>query len=1157
MDRFDEIAASLFLEGKRLAGRYDPPAHEAFAPMPGVAGIWQAPVFPPGSDSARLLRVYLFDGKTHNIRRAHWSNEARSLLRLSSSGHPALPKLHEASLVDEKQFGYLILDDPGSPVVADHPLRTSLVARPSFAFQRWFSLIEALMLIHDEAMMHRSLTPLATCALLLPDTQVVVDGFQMSAFVSTWLRRGGEEGTAVALDGLDPDLLACMAPERLGPLLGQRRKFIESFRTDVFSLGMIGAWWLTGAKAGWAHGLEAKHYTEEKHREVIAGLRAQVVERGLPRPLRSLLESMMAFEPGGRIPSGRAVYDEAARLFGTVLREMEEPEGTEQVYRVYYLKETMDRFYADQRTRTHPSAPDYLEYDEAIVRDLDGATMTWSAEGFDPWELKKKDEKTRQAKIVLLGREYAYFSQYLDQGTGGVEKRAIVVKYFVPVHQARALRTQPKVRALPRVEARFFQPGKTARTTRPIPASAPSWDPLVGSIEFADAQGPAAPIIRAGNWLLGAQRAISAANEYQYKRLETDPHTIILEQHPEPDLPPNDTEDGAFLSLYREARPPALMGRSFEAEWRHGLDTGETPEFLLRTELRARDEAIRLAFKSKLDDHTVQFESKPDGDRVPREGYIRASDAAMLIVQSRQKSALRDLERRQHHLAAQLANPTALELKLTDPPACLGLEEQTRALVRKILETWPLFVLQGPPGTGKTFVARHSIEAILEADPFARILVSAQSHHALDNLLEEVVGASKEGHEQRLLVRIASSRTQSKVGDTSQAYLPDKVVAAIVEELKKPLVGAAKSTLGALAKEWRGLAMQRRIDADLAQRLVRSVALVFVTCAGAGSPAIRGTHGATSFDWVIVEEAARGWFTEILVPMVQGARWLLIGDHAQLPAFQAGEIADLLAKDAEVGTTAIATGVKPDAEWKKYFKHFEHLMQAPELRGISSHATIDVQRRMHPDIAALVSEAYYKGILNTHPDAKRAHGFREPTFLRDTALVWIDTSKLGVEAHESREQDGLTNNTEIDLVRRLLTHVGKAPEHDKKIPPIILLSPYKAQVRLLIERAQEVPKNAIHTVDSVQGRQAEVVIVSLVRNNFEEGERAGIGFMAEPERANVMFSRARRLLVIVGALEHFERFKNTHWSRVATIIRSQSRFLVDPIRDLNFQPRRR
>lgn len=56
------------------------------------------------------------------------------------------------------------------------------------------------------------------------------------------------------------------------------------------------------------------------------------------------------------------------------------------------------------------------------------------------------------------------------------------------------------------------------------------------------------------------------------------------------------------------------------------------------------------------------------------------------------------------------------------------------------------------------------------------------------------------------------------------------------------------------------------------------------------------------------------------------------------------------------------------------------------------------------------------------------------------------------------------------------------------------------------------PSCSAHTVDGFQGREKEVVLVSLVRSN-EQGE---IGFLDEPRRFNVALTHARRKVIVVG-----------------------------------------
>jgi superfamily I DNA and/or RNA helicase len=60
-----------------------------------------------------------------------------------------------------------------------------------------------------------------------------------------------------------------------------------------------------------------------------------------------------------------------------------------------------------------------------------------------------------------------------------------------------------------------------------------------------------------------------------------------------------------------------------------------------------------------------------------------------------------------------------------------------------------------------------------------------------------------------------------------------------------------------------------------------------------------------------------------------------------------------------------------------------------------------------------------------------------------------------------------------------------------------------------------------HTVDSFQGNQADVVIVSLVRQN-QNPPGEGLGFLKESSRMNVLFSRAESMLVLVGSWDFFQ-----------------------------------
>ena len=74
-----------------------------------------------------------------------------------------------------------------------------------------------------------------------------------------------------------------------------------------------------------------------------------------------------------------------------------------------------------------------------------------------------------------------------------------------------------------------------------------------------------------------------------------------------------------------------------------------------------------------------------------------------------------------------------------------------------------------------------------------------------------------------------------------------------------------------------------------------------------------------------------------------------------------------------------------------------------------------------------------------------------------------------------------------------------------------VITPYAAQARLLRTLLED-ERIEIDSVDGFQGREKEVILVSMVRSN-QVGE---IGFLSEKRRTHVAITRARRLLLIVG-----------------------------------------
>ena len=143
-------------------------------------------------------------------------------------------------------------------------------------------------------------------------------------------------------------------------------------------------------------------------------------------------------------------------------------------------------------------------------------------------------------------------------------------------------------------------------------------------------------------------------------------------------------------------------------------------------------------------------------------------------------------------------------------------------------------------------------------------------------------------------------------------------------------------------------------------------------------------------------------------------------------------------------------------------------------------------------------------------------------------LIWIDIPYC-TDFPKAREDlaGHRFNKLELTIIAKLFAEIeysGRGP------PSVAILSPYNSQVDHFagnkgLQAALPAdspgvpgfkPRNFVRTVDSFQGNEADLVVVSLVRNNPHGHPRKSWGIVLNPERLNVMLSRARRHLVVVG-----------------------------------------
>lgn len=314
--------------------------------------------------------------------------------------------------------------------------------------------------------------------------------------------------------------------------------------------------------------------------------------------------------------------------------------------------------------------------------------------------------------------------------------------------------------------------------------------------------------------------------------------------------------------------------------------------------------------------------------------------------------------------------------------------------------------------------------------------------------------------------------------------------------------------------------------------LARSSSVVAGTCVGVGKQALGIVD--VPYDWVIVDEAARASPMELVVAMQAGKRVLLVGDHLQLPPSYPQSV------EAEA---AKLLGVS-----RKDFRRINNFKSAFSSNyGQAAGRTLRIQYRMASAINTLVSHCFYSDSpLEVGRDAPGDEYQLLPAFL-SKQVVWVDTQDQGRSAfHRSAgtHEGALVNEVEasavVEVVRAIVSSsnfVQRVTELDTSGEALIgVIAMYAAQ-RDLIRRKLEQADWAVGlrdlftvgTVDSYQGKENRIIVLSVVRNSAGDGH---IGFLSDPERINVAMSRAKDRLVIVSSSAMWRSRTTTPMKRV-------------------------
>jgi hypothetical protein len=264
--------------------------------------------------------------------------------------------------------------------------------------------------------------------------------------------------------------------------------------------------------------------------------------------------------------------------------------------------------------------------------------------------------------------------------------------------------------------------------------------------------------------------------------------------------------------------------------------------------------------------------------------------------------------------------------------------------------------------------------------------------------------------------------------------------------------------------------------------------------------------GQLEFDVCIIDEASKATLTEAIVPMSRAKRWILVGDTRQLPPIDE----DLRRRKDLLEEHNLSS---EDVTETLFQRLVEYLPDHSQL-------ALTEQYRMIRPIGDLISNCFYANALRS-PNANGLDGY---DLVMGRAVTWIDTTSLGEGRREFGTQS-YANRGEARIIMEQLKTIDAAIERrlikigsDEKRLEVLVIASYKSQVDELRRRVAVKSFKHLHvsvmSVDSVQGREADLAFFSVTRSN----PRHELGFLGPDywRRINVALSRARFGLTIVG-----------------------------------------
>lgn len=408
------------------------------------------------------------------------------------------------------------------------------------------------------------------------------------------------------------------------------------------------------------------------------------------------------------------------------------------------------------------------------------------------------------------------------------------------------------------------------------------------------------------------------------------------------------------------------------------------------------------------------------------------------------------------------------------------LDPYLRNIIEPAVNCQDYYLIWGPPGTGKTSLAARNIIEQLALYIDSPLLVVAYTNRAVDELCEVI----------------------EELGDLAGQYLRIGSRYSTDERFRSKLLDVAISEMN-----------NRKTILDF----IRSRKIVCGTLSSIlGKEEI---FGLLHFEYVLVDEASQILDPQMIHLISRVNRFILIGDHNQLPAVVTQSPEQTKVSDPEMNAAGI---------FDLRYSLFERLYKNAIKQGwTNAYGLLSRQGRMHQEIMTFPTACFYDGQLSTVlPRQQAVLPFMTMTGTGTSGYLRALQRKrsMFINVDPSTATFSKMNDAEAVKICEILTDLKKLYHEsgsDIKKYSIGIITPFRAQIINInqhLAREHNDLDILVDTVERFQGGARDIILLSMVVSNPAQirmiSETQGDGI---DRKLNVAITRAREQLIMVGS----------------------------------------